>query len=63
MQYQLRCDSQTISAQGVRIAPMSSCDVKIAVVGIEGDHQGVFEPLSLESHELGLKGQPAELRP
>ena len=52
-------DSETTSAvaQDVRIAPMSSCDVKITAIGIDGDHQSVFEPLSVELHELGLKGQ------
>ena len=52
-------DSQTISAvtQDARIALMSGCDVKITAVGIDGDHQSVFKPFTVELHELGLKGQ------
>ena len=61
MQCEICHDSQTISAvaQDVCIAPMSGCDVKITAVGIDGNHQSVFEPLSLELHVLGLKGQNA----
>ena len=57
----MRRDSQTVSgvAQGIRIALMSGCDVKITAAGIYGDHQSMFELLVLELHELALRGQNA----